>query len=63
MALPDSLTFAWADEATLDTGPFEEIGISADRPLLFRKVASDQLIERWFHVKLAVLWRPIRKGR
>ena len=53
MALPDSITFAWADEAALDTWPFKEIGVGADSPLPLRKVASYQLIERWFHVKQA----------
>jgi hypothetical protein len=53
VALPDTITFTRADETTLDTWPFEEIGIGADSPLLLRKVASYQLIERWFHVKQA----------
>jgi hypothetical protein len=51
MALPDSIAFTRADEATLNTCSFEEVGIGADLPLLLRKVAGDQLIERWFHVK------------
>jgi hypothetical protein len=57
MALPDTVTFAGANEATLNTGSLEEIGIGANSPLLFRKVAGYQLVERWFHVK------PDRLGR
>jgi hypothetical protein len=57
MALPDSVAFTGADEATLNTCTFKEIGIGADSPLLFRKVASYQLIERWFHVKQSGLGR------
>jgi hypothetical protein len=53
MALPDAVTFTGANEASFDTWPLKEIGIGADSPLLFRKVASYQLIERWFHVKQA----------
>jgi hypothetical protein len=53
MALPDAIAFTGADKATFDTWTFEEIGIGADSPLLLRKVASYQLIERWFHVKQA----------
>ncbi len=53
MALPDAVTFTGADKASFDTWPLKEIGIGADSPLLFRKVASYQLIERWFHVKQA----------
>ena len=57
MALPDTVTFTGADQATLNTGPFKEIGIGADSPLLLRKVGGDQLIERWFHVKRRRLGR------
>jgi hypothetical protein len=62
MALPNPVTFTWADEASLNAGPFEEISIGADSPLLLRKVAGNQLIERWFHVKLFSSV-GLRKGR
>ncbi len=54
MALPDTVAFTGADEATLDTGTFKEIGVGANSPLLFRKVAGYQLIERWFDVKPSI---------
>jgi hypothetical protein len=57
MALPDSIPFTRANQAPLNTWPFKEIGIGADSPLLLRKVASYQLIERWFHVKQSGLGR------
>ena len=57
MALPDSITFTGADQAALNTGTFKEIGVGADSPLFLRKVAGDQLIERWFHVKPDLLGR------
>ena len=57
MALPDAVALSWADKATLNTSSFEEIGIGTDSPFLFRKVASYQLIERWFHVKPDLLGR------
>jgi hypothetical protein len=44
MALPDTLTFTGADEATLNTCPFKEVGIGADSRLFLGEVASDQLI-------------------
>ncbi len=52
MALPDPISLTWADKATLNPRPFEKIGIGANLPLPLRKVGRDQLIERWFHVKL-----------
>ena len=51
MALPDSIAFTGADEATLNTGSLEEIGVGSNSPLLLREVAGYQLVERWFHVK------------
>jgi hypothetical protein len=41
VALPDSIAFSRANQATLNTCPFEEVGIGADSPLFFRKVASN----------------------
>ena len=63
MALPDSIALSRANQTTLNTCSLKEIGIGAYLALLFRKVASDQLIERWFHVKLSLSVWGLRKGR
>jgi hypothetical protein len=41
MALPDSIAFTGANQATLNAGTFKEVGIGADSPLFFRKVGGD----------------------
>jgi hypothetical protein len=51
MALPDSIAFTGANEASLNTCTFEKFRVGTDSPLPLGKVASNQLIERWFHVK------------
>jgi hypothetical protein len=41
MALPDPLTFAWANKSSLNACGGEELGVGADSVLLPRKILGD----------------------
>ena len=41
MALPDTFALTRADEATLNSGSYQELGIGADFSFALREVAAD----------------------